>query len=377
MKITILSGPCLPVPPLQGGATEKLWHILGQKFAEAGHEVTHVSRTWTGLPDRELQEGVRHIRIPGFDAGPKQYVNRVLDFRYALRAASVIPRDSDVVVTNTFSAPIVLPWRSRAAIYVLVGRMPKGQMRLYWRAARLQAPSSAVAQAIAKELPANQADRIKVVPLPLPFEVRDLGPVDWLRKEKSILYCGRLHPEKGLHLLNMLASRLPSDWRLDIVGPWQFHEGGGGEEYLKTLQETLGVRDNVRFHGPVYEKERLFDFYQRASLFVYPSVAERGETFGLAPLEAMAWGCVPVVSNLQCFKDFIFHGMNGMSFDHRASDAVEQLASALLELISNPSDLNRLAQAALEVRNSHAPERIAQLFLEDFRTLIDKPVSVS
>ena len=32
------------------------------------------------------------------------------------------------------------------------------------------------------------------------------------------------------------------------------------------------------------------------------SIAGLGETFGVAPLEAMGLGLVPIVSNLDCFK---------------------------------------------------------------------------
>lgn len=377
MKIAILQGPCLPVPPLQGGAVEKLWYALGQQFAEAGHQVTHISRTWTGLPDRDMQGGVQHVRIRGFDAHSRQFVNKIRDFGYTLRAAKAIPGDIDLVVTNTFWAPIVLSWRSRMAIYVSVERMPKGQMRFYRRAAKLRAPSSAVARAIAKELPENEAARICLIPNPLPFDTRDLSPVDWPRKEKSILYCGRVHPEKGLHLLRELVSKLPQDWRLDIVGPWDFQHGGGGDDYLSSLKNLLGENAHVKFHGAVYEKSRLLDYYSRASIFVYPSVAERGEALPLAPLEAMACGCVPVVSSLECFSDYLHHGINGMSFNYCASDAGDQLAKEVLGLVSDPSVLDRLARAALAVRHSHAPDRVAQMFLDDFRDVIGDRVPAS
>jgi glycosyltransferase involved in cell wall biosynthesis len=46
-------------------------------------------------------------------------------------------------------------------------------------------------------------------------------------------------------------------------------------------------------------------------MFVYPCLAEQGETFGLAPLEAVACGAVPIVSDLSCFGDFITPGVNG------------------------------------------------------------------
>jgi peptidoglycan/LPS O-acetylase OafA/YrhL len=49
MKITIVTGFFLPVPALAGGAMEKIWHRLGGLMADAGHEVTFISRRWPGL----------------------------------------------------------------------------------------------------------------------------------------------------------------------------------------------------------------------------------------------------------------------------------------------------------------------------------------
>jgi glycogen synthase len=42
-------------------------------------------------------------------------------------------------------------------------------------------------------------------------------------------------------------------------------------------------------------------------------VAETGEAFGVAPIEAMAYGCAPLVSNLACFRDFIEDGVTASS----------------------------------------------------------------
>ena len=82
MKIVILQGAFLPVPPHLGGAVEKIWYLLGQKFAERGHEVVHVSRRWRDLPAREVIEGVRHVRIGGFDTPANAVVLKALDGIY-------------------------------------------------------------------------------------------------------------------------------------------------------------------------------------------------------------------------------------------------------------------------------------------------------
>lgn len=368
MKIVILQGGCLPVPPHRGGAVEKMWHILGQKFAERGCDVVHISRRWGGMPTQETIRGVQHIRTGGYNMPKNMVASKVLDMVYTLRTTQVLPRDADVVVTNTFWAPILLPFFCRARVYVDVARMPKGQMRLYEHAARLRANSMPVADAIRAELPERLHYLVGMIPNPLPYE--SAAQVDFQEKDQIILYCGRLHPEKGLNLLARSAACLPSGWSLHIVGPWEISEGGGGESYLQSLKKSL-TRAGVQFIDPIYDIERLNQLYRRASIFVYPSVAEKGETFGLAPLEAMAWGCVPVVSDLACFKDFITHDENGLIFNHRAPDASIQLSRCLQKLTEDDAFRSKLAERALAVRSSHSPDRIADIFLADFERILN------
>ena len=63
MKINILQGAFLPVPPSKGGAIEAAWYSLGREFGRIGHEVTHVSCNAKDLPNVESREGVRYIRV--------------------------------------------------------------------------------------------------------------------------------------------------------------------------------------------------------------------------------------------------------------------------------------------------------------------------
>jgi len=371
LKIVIIQGAFLPVPPVMGGACEKMWHALAQKFAARGHTVLHISRKWPTFPDREEIQGVHHLRVTGYSTPSKLLTLKILDAIYTVRTIRAIPMDADIVVTNTFWAPVIIPLFRRAKVYVDVARMPKGQMKFYRNAARLRANSTPVANAILAELPEVRHSRVAMIPNPLPDEATK--PVNWAIKECSILYCGRVHPEKGLELLAMLAKVLPAGWKISIVGPWKTAEGGGGDAYLSSLK-TLFEPNRVDFIGPIYEMEKLNLWYEKAAIFVYPSVAEKGETFGLAPLEAMAWGGVPVVSDLQCFKDFIVDGVNGRIFNHRVTDAQTQLMDCALSLINNGELRRTLGTSASKVRQTHSPISVADLFLADFARLTENAV---
>lgn len=369
MRITIVQGAFLPVPPVMGGAVEKMWFELGKAFADLGHEVTHVSRLYPGMARNEVVSGVRYLRVRGFATPRSLVVLKSLDLCYSLLALRRLP-DADVLVSNTFFVPIFCRNSNKGKIYVDMQRFPRGQVRFYSRAARLRANSSAIERAIIQEAPRAQS-RVKMIPNPLPFVP---GVVDLDAKEKVILYAGRLHPEKGVHLLlkafrRLLAEGCAEGWTLEVAGPWETALGGGGKAYW---QELVNLADGlpVCWHGMIADRDELNVVYRRASIFAYPSLADKGETFGLSILEAMSWGCVPVVSALDCFTDFVKDRVNGVIFDHHSDDAVVSLSEAL-GIVSADHTLRRgIQQRAFGVRESHALEKIAHEFLADFAALL-------
>lgn len=372
LRITIAQGAFLPVPPLLGGAVEKAWYALGQEFARAGHQVTHISRRHPSLPNENIEAGVQHLRVRGHATPRSLWRLKLLDLLYSLRVRHVLP-EADVLVTNTFWLPLIERRRSRGRPYVHVARYPKGQLRFYPPRAVLQTVSEPIRAAILNECPAA-ADRVRVVPYPL-------APVYFSAPQTPspvILYTGRLHPEKGVHLLIDAFARLATtslrNWKLRIVGPWKTAQGGGGTAYREQLARAAQpAGDRVELHEPIFDESELVRQYRDAAIFAYPSLAERGETFGLAVLEAMASGCAPIVSSLGCFKDFVRDGHNGVIFDHHAADPVAALAVALQELATSTEKRQRLRTAAASTARAYALPEIAGKFVADFRSIVEPP----
>lgn len=104
-----------------------------------------------------------------------------------------------------------------------------------------------------------------------------------------VLYLGRLHPHKGLHLvvraLGEACNEAP-DAELTIAGTGR----PGYQRRVARLAARMGLADRVRFLGHV-DAERKSSLFRKADVFVLPS---RSENFGFAPAEAMAAG-IPVV----------------------------------------------------------------------------------
>lgn len=370
MRITVVQGPFFPVPPLIGGAIEKKWTYLTKQFAKRGHLVTHISRAYPGLPERETIDGVSHIRVPSFDAPKSLAINKCLDLLYSLRVLPKIP-PSDIVVSNTFWLPILLRDDSKGKVYVHVARYPRGQMRYYRHVARLQTLTTPIAAAIQREVPTLH-QKIKVIPNAVPEVFPEAAAIDaFPARTKSFLYVGRIAPEKGLdHLIDafrLFSESCDSGWRLIVVGPWESKLGGGGDAYFQGLRrKARAIEDKVEWLGSIFDHDKLNEVYRSAGVFVYPSIAEFGETFGEAPLEAMANGLPPIVSALECFQNFIVDGESGYIYNHRVSDPAATLASKMREVTDSGKCLPINSIACIQKARLYTAEAIADMYLADF-----------
>ena len=330
-----------------------------------------MSRAHPSLPQTEMIDGVQHIRVPGF-AQPRSIAwLKFLDLVYSLRVRRALPK-ADILVTNTFWLPLLVRNRSHGLIYVHVARGPKGQMRWYRNAARLQAVSRAIGDAIITQAPEQRA-KVRVLPNALPFTIPEASPE---ARQKTILFVGRIHPEKGLELLLRALHHVPREllvgWKIKFIGPHETGLGGGGSDFLNRLQ-TLAAQSGteVEWHKAIFDEAELSRHYQRASIFVYPSLAEAGEAMPLAPLEAMANGCVPLVSNLDCFRDYIEDGSTGFVFDYRHGDPEKNLTERLIHLLRlSREEIDKIGAAARTLATQFSADVVAERYLDDFASLL-------
>jgi glycosyltransferase involved in cell wall biosynthesis len=195
-------------------------------------------------------------------------------------------------------------------------------------------------------------------------------------RRREFLFVGRIHPEKGIGLLLQAfatyAETTSDPWKLVVVGPWETHLGGGGEDYFNRLRGSIpeSCKPLIEWAGFVADAAGLKSRLLEAGLFLYPTIAAKGEASPVAPLEAMGCGCPVLVSDLDCFKGLIEDGETGFVFNPAGEDPAGGLARRLEELAGSSGLRQKVGRAGWHRAETLALGKIADLYLEDFAAVL-------
>ena len=134
-----------------------------------------------------------------------------------------------------------------------------------------------------------------------------IEPVSSVRPKEKIFYTNRLH--KSLYRVDDIIKAFHTFQKKDSE-QWRLIIAGSGEETdnLKELTQQLGLNSKVEFVGWLDRKTNE-DWYSRATYWI--SIPESDAT-SISLMEAMAYGCIPIVSNLPANKELIEDGINGI-----------------------------------------------------------------
>lgn len=372
MRITIIMGPFGYIPPKGIGAIEKLWYDLALEFTKEGHSVDILSKKSKGfqITDKK-EEKIRRIYISGYNRGAHLAKDLFFDFIYSIKCLIKMSR-TDILMMNTFWSPVLcrlFKYKYLISSYN-VARYPKGQFGLYRWVDVFFCVSSAIEKVLTEQIPARK-NEVKMVHNPI-----DTTAYYYREKERTsdivIMYHGRIHPEKGLDILVSAVTFLRKKYsriKLVLVGARNIADGGGGEEYVKMLNRI--VEGDLVWIDPIADPLLLAEKIATCDIYCYPSVAEKGETFGVAPLEAMGIGRPVIVSSLDCFQDFVEDQVNGFVFNHRSPKAIQELTLIIENLIMNPDLCKEIGMRASETSCKFSNQYIANRYLSEFEVLLD------
>ena len=140
------------------------------------------------------------------------------------------------------------------------------------------------------------------------FGIQELPLKQDISNKKKLILSNRLH--KPLYRIDKIISAFAVLMNNQLIdADYQLIVAAGGEETdnLVKLVQKLGIEGKVLFTGMIPYKE-LVEYYKIAKIFV--SVPESDGTAS-SLLEAMAYGCIPVLSNLPANLEWVINDYNG------------------------------------------------------------------
>lgn len=161
-----------------------------------------------------------------------------------------------------------------------------------------------------------------------------------LSKYTNIIYVGRIYPDNKLELLFKALEYLKSEIsniKLIIIG-----SGGSYEQKLKLLGYELGLQDNIKWCGAIYDELQIAPYMLASKVFCYP------RNIGLSLIHAFGYG-LPVVTdnNLKSHNPEIWaleDTLNGMLY--KTGNTVDFSAKIKL-ILKNPELQKNQSKAAL------------------------------
>jgi len=152
------------------------------------------------------------------------------------------------------------------------------------------------------------------------FEVRKIS------NPPKILFCGRIVPEKGVkELFEAVAQAFPTrQFKLDMVGT-------SSETYrleLYGLADSLGIAQNIHWHGRIPYGPGLFAFYRQADVFVLPTYYEG---FPHVLWEAAAHCCPIITTAVGGIPAFLENERGGLLVPPQNSVAISDAIKKILQ----------------------------------------------
>jgi glycosyltransferase involved in cell wall biosynthesis len=185
-----------------------------------------------------------------------------------------------------------------------------------------------------------------------------------LRERQVILYTGALSRNKGLDLSLSLFSQLGERFpqlQLQLIGRVPPFERRWVEKSLN--QHPLRSRIEVIEGLPRVE---LISRYKRSGVYLFPSLFEGSPR---ALREAIACGCVAVASDIPGCRGI---DPNGRFIHFAPPRKLELWEKVVSDALIEPADdyLGRQRRGYTRLRTAHSPERVAQNYVDLYRTLL-------
>jgi N-acetyl-alpha-D-glucosaminyl L-malate synthase BshA len=138
---------------------------------------------------------------------------------------------------------------------------------------------------------------------------------------------------------------------------------GPEKEEAENLCFKLGISDKVIFFGNSNEIDKILSF---TDLFLLPSETE---SFGLAALEAMAWGVPVISSNTGGLPEVNFDGISGYL---SVAGNTQEMAQNAIKILKNETTLLKFKNNATTIAQRFDIKNIVSLYENLYNEVLNK-----
>lgn len=348
------------IPAISGGV-EKHVEKLAVHLAAMGHEVTAYTRPAYTDPSLTEYQGVKLISLPSIRTKHLDAITHTL-----IATLHALFRDYDVLHYHSIgpSTLAFLPRIFRPGMRVIGTFHTQDYFHKKW--GWFARTCLRIAEYLTCAVPektivisetlleyARKTYKKNFAFIPNGAEVTyepDTAPLNqWgIRPKRYILAVSRLVEHKGIHYLIKAfrelerQNKIPNNFKLVIVGTHAYTQEY--EKYLKVLSEGT---HNIIFTGELHGKD-LATLFSHASLFVQPS---EEEGLSLALLEAMAYGLLPIVSDIPANMEAIRNG-SGISFESKNAGSLKRVLAYYVNRLEEAEAIGAIAKARAEQQYS-------------------------
>ncbi|HET58886.1 MAG TPA: glycosyltransferase family 1 protein [Chloroflexi bacterium] len=350
--------------PVIGGIQSAVFY-LSQYLLSSGHQVEVVAlnrvikdETYY-FPDEEVIDGINVKRVPYI--GPQRFAIAPGVLRHILDCDLVHLHSSDFFLIYLVLTKLI---HRKPIVFTTHGMFFHTKFayqfkQIYFRTVAKWALSQVKAivcvslhdYEMLSTVVSNQ--KLSLIPNGIQYDTLSTFDLDG-RDPDLLLSVGRLASNKRydrlLQAFAVVVERRPTA-KLMIVGP-----DSGCRTALEEMCVELGIVERVQLLGRVSEDD-LLKYLRTAKVWVSST---EYESFGIALLEAMASGCVPVVQSLTAFAQLIDDGKEGFFTDF---DDPQQTAAVILQAIDLSDQLwQNLVQNARAKAQQFSWKHVAQQF---------------
>lgn len=305
MRIGLIGGPWIPVPPPAYGGTERVVDNLARGFAAAGHDVVLAVPSDSGCP---------LPRVPGMRASMAVEPDwAVSELSHVIRAYEGLG-DMDLIHDHTVVGP-------------LYGRRPASVPVATTIHGALTAPAADVYREIGRNtsIIGISHDQVRHCPdVPVTRIIHhglDLSTVPQGTGQGGYLcFVGRMSPDKGVMEAIAIARKAGIPLRIAA----KMRELGEVRYYREVVAPQLGP--NEEFMGEIGDAEK-YKLMGEAVAFLNP--IQWAEPFGLVMIESLATGTPVVGTPVGSAPEVVEHGTTGYLASLQELPALVPQAAAL------------------------------------------------